>query len=182
MRIISYRALFLLCFALSNSYAQHATSDSLESHHSHGDHLSTHAAHQNHIAVFGGATTQLEKEGTHATVGADYLRILHPSGNWAISIFGEAIFAEHTEWLFGLPVYYRIYKRFFLRTGPGIEIIQESEHGHGRESKSKAEFLFRVGSGVGIPAGSFLITPTLDLDFVRSNTSLVWGINIGKGF
>ena len=35
-------------------------------------HKDDHSMHWNHIAVFGGATSKFEKEGTHFSIGVDY--------------------------------------------------------------------------------------------------------------
>jgi hypothetical protein len=159
--------------------AQHGDTVSVESH------SKKHSAHshRNHIALFAGATSKFEKEGTHFTLGVDYLRKFPPSGRWAISIFGEAIFEEHTEWLFGMPIFYKIYENLWVRTGPAIEFLQEEEHGHGEsKSKTKTEFLWRLGVGYDIMFGVFSISPSFDIDFGRSTTAAVWGLNFGYGF
>jgi hypothetical protein len=178
--------LILLCmwFAGARALAQHQEVESPQ-HQSH-DHF-----HHNHLAVFGGGTTKLEgSEETHFTVGADYVRYFPPSGRWGISVFGEAIFAEHREWVFGVPVFFKLNKRLWLRAGPGMEILQAEEENHsgengeGEESKTKteSEFLFRIGAGYNFEVGALTIAPSLDFDTVRKEVSLVWGINIGKGF
>ena len=62
-----------------------------------------------------------------------------------------------------------------------MELLQEElECGCG--TKTKAEFLIRIGAGYSIHLGDFSIDPSVDLDFLRSSTTLVWGINFGLGF
>jgi hypothetical protein len=158
-------------------YAQHAETETA------GPHKNEHTTHWNHIAVFDGATSKFEKEGTHFTLGLDYIRKFPPSGRWAISIFGEAIFEEHTEWLIGIPLFYRLYDNLWVRTGPGIEILQEEEHDHGEtKTEIKVEFLWRVGIGYDFEFGKYSIAPSIDVDFGRSTTAVVWGLNFGYGF
>jgi hypothetical protein len=149
-----------------------------------------HHFQSNYIGILAGATTKLEKEGTHFTLGADYIRKFPHTGRWGISIFGEVIFEEHTEWLFGIPVYYKFYKNLLIRTGPGIEIIQEevnNESAHNSTSEhhetiSRTEFLWRIGILYEFEIGSLFIAPSVDVDFERSTTAVVWGVNFGMGF
>ena len=173
---------WLVLLLATPAFAQHSETTTHESH-----------FHRNHIAAFVGGTSQVEKKGTSFSLGIDYIRKLPPSGRWGISVFVEAIFADRTEWLFGIPVYFQFYKNMWVRTGPGIEILQEEvegEYGDGGSAlasthpttKSKAEFLYRFGVGYEFQVGGLTVAPSLDLDFVRSTTALVWGINIGKGF
>ena len=140
-----------------------------------------HHFHYNHVAIFVGASSIFEKSGTHFTLGADYIRYLSPESNFAIGVYSEAIFEHHTEWLFGTVLFYGLPEHFWLRAGPGIELMQEDlECGCG--TKTKAEFLIRIGAGYSIHLGDFSIDPSIDLDFLRSKTTIVWGINAGIGF
>jgi len=166
-------------FLNGNIFAQHEDTASVESHSKeHSGH-----PHWNHIALFAGATSKFEQEGTHFTLGLDYIRKFPPSGRWAISIFAEAIFEEHTEWLFGIPVFYWPYENLWVRTGPAIEFLQEEEHHHGEsKTETRTEFLWRLGTGYDIEFGKYSITPSFDIDFGRSTTAAVWGFNFGYGF
>ena len=137
--------------------------------------------HYNHFALFGGASTLFEGNQTSFTLGADYVRYFSPESNFAVGIYTEAIFAHHTEWIFGTFLAYEITEHLWIRSGPGIEILQE-EIGHTGETESKTEFLYRVGAGYVFHFGKFSIGPSVDLDFVRSSTTLVWGVNFEMGF
>jgi hypothetical protein len=137
--------------------------------------------HYNHFAVFAGASSLFEKNETHFTLGADYIRYFSPESNFAAGVFAEAIFAHHTEWLFGALLYYGLTEHLWIRTGPGIEILQEDlECGCG--TKTKTEFLVRLGAVYDFHLGKFSISPSLDIDFLRNSTTLVWGVNFGMGF
>ena len=162
-----------------NVVAQHEDTASVESYSKeHSGH-----PHWNHIAVFLGATSKFEKKGTHFTLGLDYIRKFPPDGHWAISVFGEAIFEEHTEWLFGIPVFYFITSNLWVRTGPAIEFLQEEEHHHGEsKTETRTEFLWRLGVEYDFMFGVFSISPSFDIDFGRSTTAAVWGLNFGYGF
>ncbi|GMR25098.1 MAG: hypothetical protein BMS9Abin39_0376 [Ignavibacteria bacterium] len=137
--------------------------------------------HYNHIAMFIGASSLFEREETHFTLGADYKRYFSPESNFAVGIYTEAIFAQHTEWVFGAVLFYELTEQLWIRTGPGIEILQE-ENEHTGETESKIKFLIRIGSGYDFHIGTFTVTPSVDIDFLRSTTTLVWGINFGMGF
>jgi len=137
--------------------------------------------HYNHIAVFIGASSLFEREETHFTLGADYIRYFSPESNFAVGIYSEAIFAHHTEWVFGTVLFYGIIEHLWFRAGPGIEILQE-EIEHTGDTETKTEFLIRVGTGYSIHFGRFFVDPSIDIDFLRSTTTLVWGVNFGLGF
>lgn len=163
-------------------FAQEHSSDSHESHNeAHGAHF-----HANHTAIFLGVTAQPKRDNTHFSPGIDYIRSFPPHGDWGVGIFFEVIFAEHTEWVFGVPLFYQAQKNFWLRTGPGIEIfrgdIADLHVNEAGETEPKVKFLYRIGAGYDFHAGNLTISPSLDLDLVRSAPALVFGINIGKGF
>jgi hypothetical protein len=102
--------------------------------------------------------------------------------------FGEAIFADHTEYVLGVPLGFFLTRSLWLRAGPGVEFGKESEESHSRSSSSEGhqktvtKFLFRFGAGYNVELGGWTITPSLDFDLVRSANALVWGVSIGKGF
>ncbi|MCK5456623.1 MAG: hypothetical protein KAI45_05800 [Melioribacteraceae bacterium] len=166
-----------IIFILDSTNAQSSKNDN-----SHKEN-SQHILHHNHVAIFLGSTTFFKKGESHFSVGLDYVYRPNVEKPWAFSIFGEAIFAEYTEYLVGLPVYYSFNNIWWLRAGPGIEVIQEEEH-HGDEveTKTEVEFLFRFGVGVPIHLGNFGITPSIDFDLVRNHDAIVWGFNFGYGF
>ena len=141
--------------------------------------------HLNELAVFAGATSQVEKKGTHFSLGLDYLRVLNESRRWAAGGFTEVIFTKHPEWLFGLLFYYRSIEAFWIRSGPGIEILKHEETDPECgcvHTTSHTEFLLRAGVGYSFHTKNMTIAPTIDIDFVRSTTAIVWGINIGTSF
>ena len=144
---------------------------------------SEHTLYKNHVAIFLGGTTFYKNNESHFSLGLDYLYRPNSENPWAYSIMAEAIFAKHTEYVIALPIYHYIISEWWFRTGPGIEIIQEEEH-HGDEveSKTQIEFLYRIGTGYSFHLGNFVLSPSVDLDFVRNNDALVWGLNIGYSF
>ena len=137
--------------------------------------------HYNHIAMFIGASSLFERDATYFTLGADYIRYFSPKSDFAAGVYIEAIFAHHTEWLFGVVLFYGLTEHLWIRSGPGIEILKE-ENEHTGETESKTEFLIRIGAGYSIHFGKFFIDPSIDLDFLRSSTTLVWGVNFGMAF
>ena len=169
-----YLLILIALFATCNLYSQdeHDRNEFV----GHKNHF-----HFNHFAVFAGASSLFEREETHITLGADYIRYFSPECNFAVGIYAEAIFAHHTEWVLGTGLYYDLTEHLWIRSGPGIEIKQEDlECGCG--TKSITEFLFRVGTGYDIHIDMFIISPSIDVDFLRSTTTLVWGLNFGISF
>ena len=170
---IKYLLVLIALFATCNLYSQDEGDDTSIEHESY--------FHYNHFAVFTGASSLFERDDTHFTLGLDYLRYFSPESNFGAGVFAEAIFAHHTEWLFGALLYYGLTEHLWVRTGPGIEILQEDlECGCGTETKT--EFLIRIGAGYSIHFGRFFIDPSIDIDFLRSSTTLVWGLNFGTAF
>jgi hypothetical protein len=139
----------------------------------------------NHLAVFIGGTAMLENKGTYFSLGLDYLSILSTSRNWGAGGFAEVIFAKYPEWVFGGLIYYRLINQLFIRTGPGIEILRHEEidlECNCTHVKSETEFLYRIGIGYSYHKESLILSPTIDLDIVRSASALVFGVNIGFAF
>ena len=162
---ILYR-LFLLLF-LFNSYS-----------------FSQENEHQlmNEISFFIGETSYLDHQGNYFSPGIEYTRRF--SEHILLGVWAEAIMAKNTEWTLGIPLYLT-HKHFWLRLAPGIEILKEeieSEQVGETEIESKTEFLFRTGIGYTFHLGNVLLTPSFDVDFVRSTVAAVFGISIGYGF
>jgi len=170
-----------------------AQGSDLDSEEKEGSHQSqshdSHTDHRHHAGGLIAATWNFDHHHTDFTVGGDYQFRLSP--RWAVGGFGEVIFADRAEYLAGVPVYFYATKSFWLRAGPGVEFIQSGEEHHEHSSfvsasegptSTKAEFLFRFGFGYNFEVGGLTIAPTLDVDLVRNNRALVWGLAIGKGF
>ena len=139
----------------------------------------------NELAVFVGGTAKTEIKGTYFSLGLDYVRLLSSSEKWRAGAFAEVIFTKHPEWVFGALLYYHFYDQFFVRTGPGIEIIKHEEidqECNCTHVKSETEFLYRIGVGYSHHTNKLILTPTVDIDLVRSETALVFGLNVGIAF
>ena len=99
--------------------------------------------------------------------------------------FAEVIFTKHPEWLFGALLFYQPAGTFWIRTGPGIELLTREETDPECNcvyTTSHTEILYRIGVGYSFHTKNLTFAPSVDLDFVRSTTALVWGLNIGKSF
>jgi hypothetical protein len=168
-------------FLISNVYSQE---DSASGDPSKGHSIENH--HRlNELAVFVGGTAKTEIKGTYFSLGLDYARLLSLSGKWRAGAFAEVLFTKHPEWVFGAFVYYHFYDQFFVRTGPGIEIIKHEEidpECNCTHVKSETEILYRVGLGYSHHTKNFILIPTIDIDLVRSETAMVFGLNIGFAF
>lgn len=162
-------------------------------HHEMGHH------HSHHIGLFSGFTNDLEKH-NEFTLGLDYSYSLPVwEQRLGIGAFGEVVFAEHIEYLLGVPLLLKPASSLFLQIAPGIVIVdtgsaEEEHHSEsqlakvsaseedGHESSSNNHFLFRLGAGYGIDLGNPILTPTVNLDLVDGTEFLVFGISLGKGF
>ena len=163
------KVILMICVILllpNNFYAQsenHKTNSEPENH-----------FYYNKIALFTGASTLFERDHTRFTLGVDYAKYFSPENNFAVGIYSEAIFTHNTEFVFGAVLFYKLLKHLWVRSGPGIEILQEEQEcGCGTETKT--EFLVRIGAIYSIHFGRFFIDPSIDIDFLRSSTTLVWG-------
>ena len=134
----------------------------------------------NEIFVFIGGTSYIDHQGDYFSAGLDYAHRL--SDHTGIGVWGEAIFAEHTEWTFGVPFYY-FNNHFFVRVAPGVEFLQEAKDpDHPHETESVTAFLFRAGFGYAFHFGNILIAPSFDVDWVRTTVAAVYGVNVGYAF
>ena len=181
MKLVMFLIVLSVCIFGTTLLAQENQSDVEDSQ----DHSSEMHMDMNHLAVFVGGTAMMEKKGTYFTLGLDYLRILSTSRKWGAGGFAEVIFTKHPEWVFGALIYYRLVEQFFIRTGPGIEILRHEEidpECNCTNVKSETEFLYRIGLGYSYHKNSLILSPTVDLDFIRSETAFVFGLNVGFSF
>ncbi len=128
--------------------------------------------------MFFGDASFVKHEVDYFSHGIDYLR--RATEHILVGCWVESVFAEKTEWTIGIPLYCSLY-HFWLRIGPGIEIISEeidNEIRHEVKGKSKTEFLFRSGIGYTFYLVHFLISPSLtvimSVPTVRSYMALIW--------
>jgi len=149
--------------------------------HEEGASNSTHF-HPNHVAAFVGATSQLRGSNeTHFTLGADYVRRFGVKGQWGVGGFGEVIFHDPTEWLFGAAGYFFPVASLWVQAGTGVEFYQAG-HGGDEPAETKASFLLRFGAGYQFELPGFSVTPLALVDLVRDTEASVWGVSVGKGF
>lgn len=175
--------LIALTFSIFNTDLR-AQDNQSESENSQENLTDTHLK-MNELAVFVGGTAMLENKGTYFSLGLDYLRVLSSSGIWGAGGFAEVIFKKHPEWVFGGLIYYRFPNHFFIRTGPGIEILRHEEidpECNCTHVKSETDFLYRIGLGYSYHKNNLILSPTVDLDIGRSETALVFGLNFGYAF
>lgn len=161
--------LALICFLLitSISRAQHHEHAENHDHNSH--------AHQHHLALFFGDTSRDSFDENSFTLGIDYMYFF-PNSHWGISVFGEMIYADHKEFLFGFPVVYKFDSGFWMRTGIGIEFAKDEEN------KVEQHPLGRIGCGYDFHVKKLVLSPSIDFDGIRKHPALVIGLNVGFGF
>ena len=184
MKIIIQFSLVLLLLCNFNAFGQDYESE-IQGNHDSDVEGHDHHSKKNLIGVFTGLTTQLDGDkNTDFTLGIDYVRHFSKSDRWGIGVFGEVIFAEHNEMIFGIPVYFFPTNNFWLRAGPALEIFKEEEESDSGITKTTTEtgFAIRAGLGYDIEIMGFTIVPNVSVDFIREKTSLVWGFHMAKRF
>lgn len=136
----------------------------------------THSYHRHHVVGVVAATTNLDHDQTDFTLGGEYVYRLSP--RWGTGGFGEVVFADHREWLLGVPLLFHVNPSFWLRAGLGAQVIPGEQ-----QATTEVKWLVRVGTGYNFEVGGgMMVTPFLDLDLVRHPRALIWGLGIGKGF
>jgi len=149
-----------------------------EDSHEEGEH------ERHHIGIFFGATTNLDDEETDFSLGLDYeYRLLPQLG---IGLLGEVTFAENEVFIVGVPIFLHPSKGLILGVAPGVEIsdeIAETEAEGGEQLlETKTNFLLRFIAAYEMEFNGLTLAPTVSLDLVDGEESLVYGISLGKGF
>jgi len=135
--------------------------------HEHGTaHEASHEYHPNLLGLFIGVTDEGREEAL--TIGVEYERRINKS--FGIGVFAEHLFGDANFWVYGVPFAYHN-GRWKLYIAPGVE---DGKHG--------SEFLARIGGEYAFEAGSWEISPQINLDFVDSEEIWVLGVVFGKGF
>ncbi len=155
-----------------------------QEHHGRKKH-SDHHVHDFHLAVFGGLTTNMDADHTDFSLGGDLeYRLPIMDRRLGIGILGDVVFAEHTEIILGVPLFFHYGGGFKVFAAPGIAILEHTHVdilGH-KHTEKEEEFVVRLGAGYDFHIDNYSITPNVSADFIDGNTSLVYGIALGIGF
>jgi hypothetical protein len=197
---IMKRANILIALIVGTALAAFAESSENGDHKVADDHHGESHHHANHVALFMGLTSNLDKEHTDFTLGADYEQRI--SDKWGAGLIGELVFAEHRENILGVQVFHHI-DSFKIFGGPGIALAKIAEHGedehaeddgHGKanavveahaedaEESWHKEFLFRLGAGYDFHYNKLSITPTVSADYIDRGIAVIYGVGVGFGF
>ena len=133
--------------------------------------------HHYHVAAFFGATTNIDGEHTDLTLGIDAekkLGLMH--GKLGVGIIAEAIFAEHTELILGVPLFYHATDKIKLVAAIARTFADD---GHGGTHQAT---LIRLGAGYDLHLGGITLTPAINTDFIEGHLSVVYGLAAGIGF
>jgi hypothetical protein len=128
-----------------------------------------HGEHRHHLSLLLGATSYLEENETSFTLGVDYERRLSP--RWGAGLFGEVVFADETETLLGVSGIYHATRQLELVAGVGLEFAD-----------GESELLLRLGAVYLWEKRGYSLGPFLFWDTVSGDSSLVYGVSVGKGF
>jgi len=151
------------------------------------DHAGSHEAGAgesgavNTVGLFLGATTKFKEKtpnGTSFTIAGEY-EYQPDKGEikWGVGGVIELVLADELEGII-LPVaYYHPMEEWYVRTGLGVEIGREED-----SETASAHLLWRMGVGYIFPVGKVLLVPSFDLDLVRSDIAIAYGVVIAKEF
>jgi hypothetical protein len=127
-----------------------------------------HEYHTNTLFGFIGITGEDRRERA-GTLAIEYERRFNE--RWGLATGIEHAFGDLNFTVFTVPVVFHS-DNWGLYAGPGVE---KQEH-HG------SKFLFRIGAVYEIEAGSVILAPKINVDFVGGDVVLVGGLAIGIGF
>jgi transcription elongation factor GreB len=143
---------------------------------------------------FGARVTYLRNghiEETGFTIGAGYRYAL--SDRFAIGPMVDFAFydSENTALLVG-ALFWKPVGNLLLVAGPGVEWVDEKDHGHDPhasrsaavegEGSSGGQFAFRVGAAYELHAGRLAISPAVGADVIDGHTTMVYAVSFGLGF
>lgn len=144
---------------------------------SHNDDIGHHE-NQHHAALFAGLTTSYidtDHSPTDFTLGIDYeYRLSFLNRLLGVGVFAEAVVAEHTEYLLGIPLALHPIGGLKALVAPGIAFSDVEE--------VEAHFLLRSTVAYDLHVGILSITPTVSLDIIEEHLFLEYGIALGVGF
>jgi len=195
MKKTTYLSIFILISLLNlNAIAQdkqHHDNNKSEQKGSHSidaTHSKGHVLYQHHIAVFGGMTSNLTHEVNLLTFGLDYeCRLGILDKKFGVGLNAEYLTGDHTEKIFGIPIFYHPVRGLKFDFAPMFAIVEEfSEGGHepheSEEIENINEFGLRVGAIYDIHFNQFSISPTLNLDYIGESWAVAFGVAFGIGF
>jgi len=135
-------------------------------------HGEAHEFHRNWAAVFLGVTSE-ERRGGSPALGIEYARHLSPA--FAIGGILEYTFGDDDFWVVAVPFAYRT-GPWKIYVAPGFEVEKL------KDSVDESEFLLRIGGEYAFEIGKLEIAPQIDVDFVDSDTVLIFGVTLGTNF
>lgn len=144
-----------------------------------GHESETHKQHHNHVAVFLGNTTQYENGNHYTSIGLDYVRLFGEKQKWGGFGFIEGVNTRYFQWVLGVGLVYKPFKKILVKFSPGIELVKKKPE---EEIEIIAKMLIRLGVSYEFHVNRFTIAPTVSIDYIRNHPSLVYGVNFGFGF
>lgn len=144
----------------------------------------------NHIATFMGTTYNTHNKAGDFTLGLDYeFRPSAFGSSLGFGMFGEFVWADHSEYLLGFPLYYHFDNGTKVLVAPGVvfsekeyEKLNINTYERVKELRTSTEFLIRFGLGYDFHVNRVSLSPTLSLDYIDSHLSIIWGVGLGFAF
>ena len=96
---------------------------------------------------------------------------------WGFAGAVEFIFADELEALVLPLVYYHPIEDMFIRTGIGLEYARAED-----EESASAHAIWRIGVGYDFWYRNIILVPSFDVDGIRSDPAIAYGLVIGKEF
>lgn len=146
-----------------------------------------HKVYNHHLGTFLGITTNTNNRNSDFTMGLEYEYKLpaleHVLG---FGLFTEFVYAKESEYLLGVPIFYHLENGIKLFFAPGIAVskeetleLNEITMEKAMKSKDITNFLIRFGASYDMHINRLSISPMLQLDYLDSHFSMVYGIGFG---
>ena len=150
----------------------------------------SHKVYNNHISTFMGTTYNTHHKAGDFTLGLDYeFRPSAFGSSLGFGMFGEFVWADHSEYLLGFPLYYHFDNGAKVLVAPGVvfsekeyEKLNINTYERVKELRNNTEFLIRFGLGYDFHINRASLSPTLSLDYIDSHLSVICGISCGIAF
>lgn len=157
-------------------------------------HSADENTHNHHTGLFLGMTSGLYEDAeSHFTLGAEYEFYLQATKPMmGIGLTAEVVFAEQSEFIVGVPVYFHpegslkayimpsmLFTKHEVHTAEPAKTMDRILAVDDKTYENVNYFLLRLGAGWDFHINNFSVTPSLALDLVEAKTYLVYGIGFG---
>jgi len=146
------------------------------------DHEAGSAEHETRhvISLFLGATDESDFD-PEFTSGLEYAYRVTP--RWGVGGLVEHVGGDARNTVWGVPFSWFPHGGWVFLAGPGVEIYSGSATVPPGQDEGETNFLFKIGAAYEFEFGrSFLLAPTVNVDFVDGEHTPVYGVHFGFRF